>query len=84
MNLAKLSAKGQITVPVEVRHRLHLVPGDKVPFLERPNGEIVVAKVGLAALAQAQASFADAASAFGVQSEDDVQVLIADMRGRVS
>lgn len=61
MNLAKLSANGQITVPAEVRRRLHLEPGDKLLFLENAKGEVVVAKAGLTALAQAQAAFADAA-----------------------
>jgi AbrB family looped-hinge helix DNA binding protein len=28
-----LSSKGQITVPVEVRHRLGLKPGDRVEFV---------------------------------------------------
>lgn len=84
MNLAKLSANGQITVPAEVRRRLHLVPGDKVLFLERPNGEVVVAKAGLTALAQAQAAFAGVAGDFGVSDEDDVQGLVDDVRGRVS
>ena len=62
MNLAKLSANGQITVPAEWRRRLHLVPGEKVQFVEKPNGEVVVAKAGLAALAQAQVAFAGAAA----------------------
>jgi AbrB family looped-hinge helix DNA binding protein len=87
VNLAKLSANGQITVPVEVRRRLHLVPGDKVLFVEKPNGEVVVAKAGLAALAaleQAQAAFADAAADFGIGDDSEVQALVDDMRGRVS
>jgi len=84
MNLAKLSANGQITVPAEVRRRLHLVPGDKLLFLEKPNGEVVVAKAGLTALAQAQAAFADAAIDFGVNDEDGAQALVDDLRGRVS
>jgi antitoxin PrlF len=84
MNLAKLSANGQITVPVEVRRRLHLVPGDKVLFVEKANGEVVVAKAGLAALAQAQAAFSDAAADFGVSDDAEVQSLVDDVRGRVS
>ena len=83
MNLAKLSANGQITVPIEVRRRLHLVPGDKVLFVEKPNGEVIVAKAELAALAQAQASFAGAAGDFGVADEDEVQILVDAERGRV-
>jgi antitoxin PrlF len=81
VNLARLSANGQITVPVEVRRRLHLVPGDKVLFVEKPDGEIVVAKAGLAALAQAQAAFAGAAAEFGATDPDDVQAIVDELRG---
>ena len=84
MNLAKLSANGQITVPVEVRRRLHLVAGDKVLFVEGPNGEVVLAKAGLTALARVQAAFAGAADEAGLKDDDDVQALVDEMRGRSS
>mgnify|MGYP003519656546 FL=1 len=84
MNLAKLSSNGQVTVPVEVRRRLHLVPGDKVLFLEKENGEVVVVKAEVAALAQAQKAFAGSAEDFGVADENDVQALVDDLRGRIS
>ena len=32
MNLAKISANGQITVPVEIRRQLGLKSGDKIRF----------------------------------------------------
>ncbi|TAK69209.1 MAG: AbrB/MazE/SpoVT family DNA-binding domain-containing protein [Actinomycetota bacterium] len=82
MNLAKLSANGQITVPAEVRRRLHLAPGDKVLFLEKPNGEVVVAKASVSALMDTQAAFAGAAADFGVSGESDVDALVAESRGR--
>lgn len=82
MNLAKLSANGQITVPVEVRRLLRLVPGDKVLFVERPNGEVVVVNAALSALAGAQDAFAGAAEDFGVRGEEDVQALVDELRGR--
>jgi len=84
MNLAKLSANGQITVPAEVRRRLHLVPGDKVLFVEKPNGEVVVTKAGLVAFAQVQVAFEGAASEAGLTDEADVQALVDEMRGRRS
>ena len=34
MELAKLTTKGQITIPVEIRRKLHVDAGDKVVFLE--------------------------------------------------
>ncbi len=82
MNLAKLSTNGQITMPVEVRRRLHLVPGDKVLFLEKDNGEVVVTKAELAALTQAQRAFADAAEDFGIHDEDEAQALVDEIRNR--
>ena len=38
MNLAKISANGQITVPVEIRQQLGLKSGDKLLFLQKQNG----------------------------------------------
>ena len=40
MNLAKVSANGQVTVPVEIRRKLHLKEGDKLLFVEQ-DGEII-------------------------------------------
>ena len=37
MNLARVSANGQITVPAEVRKSLGLKPGDKILFTETVN-----------------------------------------------
>ena len=42
MNLAKISVNGQLTLPIEIRKRLDVKGGDKVLFLENPNGEIVI------------------------------------------
>lgn len=81
MNLAKLSANGQIIVPAEVRRRLHLLPGDKLLFIEKSNGEVAVTEAGLAAMAQTQEAFAGAAADFGVSDGDGVQELVGDMRG---
>ncbi len=36
MNLAKISANGQITVPVEIRRLLGLKSGDKILFYPLP------------------------------------------------
>ncbi len=67
-------------MPVEVRHRLHLLPGDKLLFVEKPNGEVVIAKAGMTTLGQTQAAFAGAACDFGVNDEDAVQDLVDDVR----
>lgn len=42
MNLAKVSANGQITLPIDIRKILGVGSGDKVLFVQNSNGEIVV------------------------------------------
>ena len=58
MNLARVSANGQITVPVEVRRALKLKEGDKVLFMQKENGEIVVNNTSLVAIQEAQVAVA--------------------------
>ena len=41
MNIAKISPKGQITVPTEIRKKLGVSAGEQVIFLEK-NGEIII------------------------------------------
>ncbi|MCL1853717.1 MAG: type II toxin-antitoxin system PrlF family antitoxin [Peptococcaceae bacterium] len=54
MNLAKISANGQITVPVEIRRVLKLKEGDKMLFFQKENGEVVVNNTSLVAIQEAQ------------------------------
>lgn len=42
MATAAVTSKGQITIPVEVRKRLGLKPGDRVRFIEGENGEYIL------------------------------------------
>lgn len=56
MNLAKVSSNGQITVPIEIRRALKLKEGDKVLFIQRENGEIVVGNASISAIGKAQSA----------------------------
>ena len=80
MNLAKISANGQITVPVEIRRLLGLKSGDKILFYQKQDGEVVVSNASAQAIRKAQVAFADAADAMGVSSEDEVQALVNEVR----
>jgi AbrB family looped-hinge helix DNA binding protein len=80
VNLAKISANGQITVPVEIRRMLGLKAGDKILFFQNPNGEVVVSNASATAIRKAQAAFRGAAEALGVSDEDDVQALVNEVR----
>jgi AbrB family looped-hinge helix DNA binding protein len=47
MATAAVTSKGQITIPIEVRVKLGIKPGDRVRFVENEKGEIVLkAKTG--------------------------------------
>lgn len=39
---AKVTSKGQITLPSRVRQRLNVGPGDRVVFVEKNDGEMIV------------------------------------------
>jgi AbrB family looped-hinge helix DNA binding protein len=80
MNLAKVSANGQVTVPVEIRKKLDLKEGDKIIFFERGDGEVVINNASATAIINAQKAFDRAVTDFDVKSEDDVQNLIDEMR----
>lgn len=80
MNLAKISANGQITVPVEIRRLLGLKSGDKILFFQKQNGEIVISNASSKAIRKAQSAFAGAAEAMGITSEEDIQKLVDEVR----
>ena len=75
MNLAKVSLNGQITVPVDIRRKLNIKEGDKIIFLEKPNGEIVLQNSSVIAIKQAQSKLED------IQlSEDKILHDVMDIR----
>jgi AbrB family looped-hinge helix DNA binding protein len=80
MNLARVSTDGQVTVPVEIRRKLNLKEGDKILFFERSNGEVVINNASATAIFNAQKAFEGASQEFGVNSEEDVQRLVDEVR----
>ncbi len=47
---AKLSSKGQATIPKAVRDRLQIKPGDRFKFFFHPDGVIILPKISTARL----------------------------------
>jgi len=75
MNLAKVSSNGQITVPIDIRRKLNIKEGDRIIFLEKPNGEIVLQNSSVIAIQQAQSKLGD------IQlSEDEILQDVMDIR----
>lgn len=80
MNLAKISANGQITVPIEIRRLLGLKSGDKILFYQKSNGDVVINNASAQAIYKAQAAFDGVAESIGVYNDDDVQALVNEVR----
>lgn len=82
MNLAKISANGQITVPAEIRKLLQVKSGDKLLFLQNEAGDIVVRNASEIAILQAQKAFTGVAEELGLETEEAVQRVVDEMRGK--
>lgn len=79
MEVAKITSKGQITIPIDIRRRLGVKEGDKVLFVEE-QGRIFMMNSSMEALRTAQTAFAGEADRLGLKDEQDVVDLIAELR----
>lgn len=79
MELAKITSKGQITIPVSVRRKLGVRDGDKVMFLDEGQG-VVMVNASVQALIEAQADFAGVADRLGIKTEQDVVDMVKEVR----
>ncbi len=79
MELAKVTSKGQITIPIEIRKKLGIKEGSKVLFLEEA-GRIYLANSSMEALREAQAAFAGEAERLGLETEEDVVAMVKELR----
>ena len=79
MDLAKITLRGQITIPAEIRKKLGVKDGDKVVFIE-DNGRIVMENSVRLALKEVQAAFHGEAERLGLKDEQDVVDMIKEIR----
>lgn len=79
MEVAKVTSKGQITIPIDIRRRLGVKEGDKVLFVEE-QGKIVMMNSSMEALRKVQAAFAGEAERLGLKDEEDVNDFIHELR----
>ncbi len=79
MELAKISSKGQVTIPIEIRKKLKLKEGDKVLFLEDEE-KIILKNSSLVALKEIQERMKDERGEKGLYSEEDVKKVVKDIR----
>ena len=79
MELAKITSKGQITLPISIRRVLNLKDGDKVAFIEKDGNFIVVNPISLA-IDEVRKDFDGEAERLGLETEEDVAEMIKEFR----
>ncbi len=79
MELAKVTAKGQITIPAQVRRMLGVKEGDKVIFWNEGD-KIIIENSNRLALREAKEAFAGLAEELGLNSEEAVIELCKEVR----
>ncbi|MDR1541180.1 MAG: AbrB/MazE/SpoVT family DNA-binding domain-containing protein [Clostridiales bacterium] len=78
-DVSRVTSKGQVTIPVEMRRKLGLREGDKVVFMEQDGG-IVIANAAMIALKEVQTAFTGDAERLGLRDEQDVVRLVKETR----
>ena len=79
MELAKITSKGQITLPITIRKELKLKDGDKVAFIEKDGNYIIINPISLA-IDKARKAFEGEAERLGLKNEEDVAEMIKEIR----
>lgn len=79
MEISRITSKGQITIPIEIRKKLNLKTGDKVVFIE-DGDRVIFANSSMVALREFQQAMKGEAEKQGIYSEDDVAKLVKDIR----
>jgi len=79
MELAKLTSKGQITIPVDIRKKMNLKTGDKILIFEKDD-KFYIQNSNYYALLDFQKAMQGAAQEAGFNDPDDVANYIKQLR----
>lgn len=79
MELAKITSKGQITLPISIRRALKLKDGDKIAFIER-NGQYILINPLLLAIREVQEAYDGEAERLGLEDLNDVVDMVKEIR----
>ena len=79
MELAKVTTKGQITIPKAIREKLDLKEGSKIIFLQKGN-DIIIKNSAMLALEKIQEEFEGEAERLNIKNEEDVIKLLKEFR----
>ena len=79
VNDARVMAKGQVTIPKNIRAALGVSTGDRVTFIVE-NGSVRVINSAIYAMQKFQAQMKGEAAKAGLESEEDVAAWITQSR----
>lgn len=79
MELAKITSKGQITIPAAIRKLLGVKDGDKVLFVQEGN-KVVMMNASINALLEVQHEFQGVAENLNTVTEQDVIDMVKEIR----
>ena len=79
MELAKITSKGQITIPKGIREKMNLTTGDKILFFEE-NDKFFMQNSNSIVLSQFQKAMEGAAKEAGFKNPDDVMNYLKQSR----
>ena len=82
IDVANISSKGQITIPISVRNKLKLKAGDKIVILEE-NGRFYFENSAMLAFRRAEEAFTGEAKKAGFQAEEEMQDYMREIRKEV-
>lgn len=83
MEVAKVTSRGQITIPADIRKVLGVNKGDKVVFFQEDDGRVVCMNAGKIAFTRMQKAFEGEAERLNLKTEDDVVVLVDGVREQI-
>ena len=76
---AKVMAKGQITLPKDIRDALGVQTGDRVTLI-RKDDQVIMMNAAIYAMKMLQTAMEGEAEKAGLKSDEDVSAMIAEMR----
>lgn len=76
---AKVMAKGQVTIPKDVREVLGVSSGDRISFIVE-GGTVRIVNSAVYAMQMLQQEMAGEAQRAGLMNDDDVMALIKELR----
>jgi AbrB family looped-hinge helix DNA binding protein len=78
-DVSKVTSKGQVTIPIQMRRQLGINEGDKVVFIN-DGKNIILANAALVAFTELQEAFTGEAERLGLKDEQDVVKMVKEIR----